>query len=312
MAVRKPSKISVFDAAATATLDPEDPATMTNAAGDVVTVVAPPDDQWDWTTPSDAPAVPSPRDPEAVALDLDFGATYTPTTLTLPTTLAYDDWTRIGGTLMRFHDSGPWWLGDWLLQGEALYPDQYSQALDASGKAAQTIANYRWLCTAFAPPRRRHELTPSHHSEVTAVKDPDEQDLWLQRAIDHDWSTRDLRAQIKLSLSAVETTAEETDADDDDEAPSELEEALIDRAFAVQLALRLATDLGYPAGIAAESSVDGYDTLYIDLPGAGQVSWLVPSGDVFTGAFEEYIKPWDGHTTAMARARQRDYVLGTD
>lgn len=68
-------------------------------------------------------------------------------------------------------------------------------------------------------------------------------------------------------------------------------------------ALNYATALGYRCGIACdvERQPDFPILVYIELPGAGQVSWHLPA----------YETEWDGHDQAEKYSRVRQYIRVT-
>ncbi|MEU4244957.1 LmbU family transcriptional regulator [Actinoplanes sp. NPDC026619] len=116
--------------------------------------------------------------------------------LTIAAGLRYGTWQRIGRQLSSITGSSAWWLGDWLVYGEAAYPDRYLVAVRETELHHQTLRNYAWVARRFALPRRRESLTFQHHAEVCALP-PAEQDLWLDRAEGHGWSRNELRRQIR-------------------------------------------------------------------------------------------------------------------
>ncbi len=59
------------------------------------------------------------------------------------------------------------------------------------------------------------------------------------------------------------------------------------RARLVYGALAMAATLNYPAGIRIDPAEPAWPVIFIELPGAGQVSWHMP----------QHPHQWDGHTT---------------
>ena len=62
--------------------------------------------------------------------------------------------------------------------------------------------------------------------------------------------------------------------------------------------LAIAAIEGWPCGVRLDPAEPEWPVVYIDLPGAGQVSWHVP----------QYPEPWDGHTTAEKYERAAQYA----
>jgi hypothetical protein len=85
-----------------------------------------------------------------------------------------------------------WWLGDWLRYGEAEHGEKYSQALDATDYAYQTLNSARLVAERVEAKRRRKGLTWGHHREVAALE-AKEQDKWLAKAEKEGWTVKELR-----------------------------------------------------------------------------------------------------------------------
>jgi hypothetical protein len=98
----------------------------------------------------------------------------------------------------------PFWIGDWINMGKALWPTTYTQVLDIEewGYADQTVANYASIC-ANVPAmylrkihRRVPPLTFSHSAVVARLAVPD-QSKWLALAEREAWSHGELRDAIQ-------------------------------------------------------------------------------------------------------------------
>ncbi|MBR8743444.1 hypothetical protein DSY14_17175 [Nocardiopsis sp. MG754419] len=124
------------------------------------------------------------------------------TSLSLPPRLPLDEWQRLGTKIFTFWDSSSWWLGDWLVYGQANYPDRYQVAVSETGLSYQTLRNYAWIARQFKVHRRHPELSFQHHAEVAGISQ-DEQDRWLDRAERFGWSRNELRRRIKASLKPL-------------------------------------------------------------------------------------------------------------
>lgn len=122
--------------------------------------------------------------------------------LRFPAVLSFGEWERAGTKLARISDSSTWCLGDWLIYGQDKYSDRYQQAIAAAGLDYQTLRNYAWIARRYEWTRRRAELSFQHHAEVAALPDA-EQDLWLDRAVEHRWSRNELRRQLRQSRQAT-------------------------------------------------------------------------------------------------------------
>ncbi len=112
----------------------------------------------------------------------------------------FEEWQALGPTLNHIGGAVHWWIGDWLNFGEHKWGEKYVQAVGETGFDYITLANDAWVANKIEFSRRRENLSWGHHCEVAARK-PEEQDYWLDRALQGDdgkpWSIRELRRMIK-------------------------------------------------------------------------------------------------------------------
>ncbi|MFG3207663.1 LmbU family transcriptional regulator [Streptomyces sp. NPDC048192] len=118
--------------------------------------------------------------------------------LQMPAKMAYDEWERAGRQLADVLDSSSWWLGDWLVYGKDHYTDRYQRGIRAAGLSYQTLRNYAWVSRRFDLTRRRPTLSFQHHAELASMPVA-EQDLWLDRAEQGQWTTKQLRGAIRAA-----------------------------------------------------------------------------------------------------------------
>lgn len=118
--------------------------------------------------------------------------------LQIPTGMAYDEWERSGRQLAGVLDSSSWWLGDWLVYGKDHYTDRYQRGIAAVGLSYQTLRNYAWVSRRFAFTRRRPALSFQHHAELASLQ-VEQQDFWLDRAEEQQWSTKQLRGALRAA-----------------------------------------------------------------------------------------------------------------
>ncbi|MET9608874.1 LmbU family transcriptional regulator [Streptomyces sp. NPDC006512] len=116
--------------------------------------------------------------------------------LQMPAGLAYAEWERAGRQLADVLDSSSWWLGDWLVYGKDHYTDRYQRGIRAVGLSYQTLRNYAWVSRRFDLDRRRPALSFQHHAELASMP-VEEQDHWLDRAEQRQWTTKQLRDAIR-------------------------------------------------------------------------------------------------------------------
>jgi hypothetical protein len=115
--------------------------------------------------------------------------------------LTFQSWERAGEQIARIVSSSAWCLGDWIIVGQSRFADRYKQVIEAVGLDYQTIRNYAWVARRFELSRRRDTLSFQHHAEVAALP-PAEQDYWLDRAEDRDWSRNRLREELRRTRNA--------------------------------------------------------------------------------------------------------------
>lgn len=119
-----------------------------------------------------------------------------PLGLDLPPSLTWEQWAAYGATLQVAHRSIMWLLGDWLRYGERRFGETYVQAVEATGRAAQSLMNAKWVAERVEPSRRRAALSWSHHADV-AVMEPDAQDELLGWAERSGAKRADLREAVR-------------------------------------------------------------------------------------------------------------------
>jgi hypothetical protein len=107
-------------------------------------------------------------------------------------------WEKVGANLFSFANSSAWWIADWLVYGETAFHDRYVEAVKRTSLSYQTLRNYTWVARRFPLHRRKHALSFSHHLEVVALEQP-QQDYWLRKAEELGWSRNKLRGQVRSS-----------------------------------------------------------------------------------------------------------------
>lgn len=138
-----------------------------------------------------------------------YGVGMTPTALTLPPDLSFEDWTGVGEFLFwsKVHkeaelDTINWMLGDWLRFGEHKWGEQYAQAVTEMGLAYQTLANIQWTAGKFDDvSRRKEKLSFTHHAAVAALPAADA-DALLSDAEEQGWSSYTIREHAQDRTAA--------------------------------------------------------------------------------------------------------------
>ncbi|MER6710846.1 LmbU family transcriptional regulator [Streptomyces sp. NPDC000877] len=130
---------------------------------------------------------------------------------------SFRTWEELGTELFSFADSSTWWIADWLVYGESVFQDRYEEAIKRTSRSYQTLRNYSWVARAFPLSRRRQGLSFSHHLEVVALEEP-EQDYWLRKAEELGWSRNKLRREVRSSLLMRQSELTESGAAGDEES----------------------------------------------------------------------------------------------
>lgn len=117
------------------------------------------------------------------------------TGLAIDDEVSFGQWEGLGKYLGTMEKGLPWLLGDWLIYGMAVFPDAYSQAMDATGLALGTLKNYKYVCGKIPFEERRRDLSFAHHYEVADMgKGPRAE--WLAQAAKEHWTAKDLRYRV--------------------------------------------------------------------------------------------------------------------
>lgn len=130
--------------------------------------------------------------------------------LQMPAGMAYDEWERAGRQLADVIDSSSWWLGDWLRYGKDHYTDRYQRGIRAVGLSYQTLRNYAWVSRRFDLTRRRPALSFQHHAELASMPVAD-QELWLDRAEQRQWTTKQLRSALRAARESEQQPCASTE-----------------------------------------------------------------------------------------------------
>lgn len=141
----------------------------------------------------------APRSDSALSIlrTLEDGGLLTATSFDLPSAdLSFEHYEMIGRWLGQVRDTSAWWLADYLIFGEGIYGEKYSQAVEATGRSIRTLQNYAYIGGAVAKSRRRADLSFSHHGEVAKLEAA-EQVKWLSRSAAEGWSVETLRHELR-------------------------------------------------------------------------------------------------------------------
>lgn len=119
---------------------------------------------------------------------------YDETHLTIQGEISYEEWEGLGSALGSMNRCSRWWIGDWINYGEHAYGEKYSQALEVTGLAVQTLLNYAWVSGAIPPSQRRPDVSWQHHLLVAGKEvDANRRRSLLAKVADEELTTRDLK-----------------------------------------------------------------------------------------------------------------------
>ena len=125
----------------------------------------------------------------------------TPSWTAPPEDLSFEEWSGIGSTLQSVEGSIQWWIGDWLNFGERRYGETYTQAMDATERSYQALADAKWIAGEFEFSCRHENLSWTHHRESASLPHEERADV-LSIAENEGWSVRDVRAEVNRRKSA--------------------------------------------------------------------------------------------------------------
>lgn len=124
--------------------------------------------------------------------------------------LGLAEWSAVGRRFGEIGRCSQWWLGDWILYGNAHFGERYSRAVKLTGYDAQSLMNMVYVASRFEIYRRRENLSWSHHAALAALE-LDRQEHWLTRAEADKLSVADLRVELRTERRAREAAAGNAD-----------------------------------------------------------------------------------------------------
>jgi hypothetical protein len=129
---------------------------------------------------------------------LERSGALSPTGLRLTPEITYDQFEALGALLGHMHQSLRFAIGDWLMQGEELFPERVYQAAGALGLSEEGMQEYLRVSRQVSRSTRRKTLSWSHHRAVASLEPPKQKE-WLSRAMSEGLSHHDLRAALRAS-----------------------------------------------------------------------------------------------------------------
>jgi hypothetical protein len=121
------------------------------------------------------------------------------TRLDLAESLDFDEWCALGAELARVERGHQWWIGDWWTFGGHRYGERAKAAAEGLfGRSFQGLMDCGFVARKFETSRRRELVSFKHHREVASLPPPEADEL-LDQAEAESWSTRQLRAEVKVA-----------------------------------------------------------------------------------------------------------------
>lgn len=144
-----------------------------------------------------AKAVSVPAKPQSLLAQLEETGALTLRGLQLPPGITFEQYEALGGLLHVWDETRRWAVGDWLIQGHHRFGDAFYQASEVLGISVRSRQQYMRVSEMIPQLRRRvPELRWSHHRAVASLP-PEEQDLWLEEAIQKHWTKQELEEAVK-------------------------------------------------------------------------------------------------------------------
>lgn len=135
----------------------------------------------------------------------------TATGLAIGAELDFDEWENVGYVLGRVRDATAFALGDWLLWGEGMFGELAYQAVEATGRQPDTLREYVRVARNVPVSRRRPSLSFTHH-QLVASRPPEEQDRWLDIAVERGLSVPSMRGHLHEPALLARRTESRPDA----------------------------------------------------------------------------------------------------
>jgi hypothetical protein len=134
----------------------------------------------------------------------------TDTAVNLPEDFSYEACEMLLWKLADRRKKTMWQIAETLVFMERRYGQTYTQAALITGLTERTLTNYASTAHRVPRERRRPELGFSHHEEVASLE-PEDQDVWLDKAVVNKWNRAELRAQLYPIKGNIVTPAVQPD-----------------------------------------------------------------------------------------------------
>jgi hypothetical protein len=103
-----------------------------------------------------------------------------------------EQWRECGRFLRLAEGNIHFWIGDWLIYGQAHFKEDYEEAIALTGYSYHTLRKDKYTAERIPPERRRPTVDVAIHQEVASLP-PSVQEKLLQRAENEQLSVQQLR-----------------------------------------------------------------------------------------------------------------------
>jgi len=108
-----------------------------------------------------------------------------------------DDLVDIGKTLKVIEGANQFWIGDWINANWGEYERGKYEEAEKLGYESTTTRKYSEIADNIKSGTRVPLLTWTHHREIAYGFKPEVQQEWLQKAVDNNWTVRELKNAIR-------------------------------------------------------------------------------------------------------------------
>lgn len=110
--------------------------------------------------------------------------------------LEYDQWLTLMATLQQLTTAFQFAIGDALNYGQKRYGEKYAQAMDATGCAYQSLANWSWVASHVPIDNRIAGLSWTHHRLVAHLGTSEQKNI-LESAKQRGVSVTEFEKELK-------------------------------------------------------------------------------------------------------------------
>jgi hypothetical protein len=80
-----------------------------------------------------------------------------------------EEWCECGRFLRLAEGNVHFWIGDWLIYGQAHFKQDYEEAIDLTGYSYNTLRKDKYTAERIPPERRRANVDVAIHQEVASL-----------------------------------------------------------------------------------------------------------------------------------------------